>query len=378
MAPVSAVLPDYEGANLTGVVPALLRPPGTRPGWLPEVLQAAEQVVLFVVDGLGWQQMSERPQLVPNLAAMAGGPITSVVPSTTATALTSLVVGAPPAAHGVVGYRVVVEGPTGDEVMNVLKWRTASGDARTFVDPLTFQVLDPFRGEPVPVVSRLEFAGTPFTETHQRGAEQVGWAQASGVGVEIRRLMDEGRPLVYAYYDGVDRVAHVHGFGAHYDAELVALDRLVGDLLEATPAGAALAVTADHGQVDVGRRAVPLDPAVAAEARMQSGEARFRWLHAADATPAGVDRLAKLAADRYGDQAWVVTFDEMAEAGWMGGPIPDAFRRRLGDVALIPFEPVAYLESADASDAVLACRHGSLTEAEMLVPLVAAAGRLGG
>jgi hypothetical protein len=378
MAPASAVLPDYEGANLTGVVPALLEPPGTRPAWLPEVLQGAEQVVLFVVDGLGWQQINERRHLVPNLAAMAGGPITSVVPSTTATALTSLVVGAPPAAHGVLGYRVVVEGPSGDEVMNVLKWRTASGDARAFVDPLTFQVLPPFRGVPVPVVSRLDFAGTPFTETHQRGAEQVGWAQASGLGVEVRRLMGEGRPLVYAYYDGVDRVAHVHGFGVHYDAELVALDRLVGDLLEATPSGAVLAVTADHGQVDVGRRARPLDPAIAGEVRMVSGEARFRWLHAADATPVGIDRLAKMTEDRYGDQAWVVTFDEMSEAGWLGGPIRADFHSRLGDVALIPFEPVAYLESADASDARLACRHGSLTEAEMLVPLVAAAGRLGG
>jgi hypothetical protein len=378
MALASAVLPDYGGANLTGVVPALLEVPGARPAWLPEVLQRAEHVVLFVVDGLGWRQMEDRRGLVPNLAAMTGGPITSVVPSTTATALTSLVVGAPPAAHGVVGYRVAVEGPSGDEVMNVLKWRTSSGDARAFVDPRTFQVLDPFQGARVPVVSRRDFAGTPFTETHQRGAEQVGWAQASGLAVEVRRLSDEGRPLVYAYYDGVDRVAHIHGFGPHYDAELVALDRLVGDLLDALPVGSVLGVTADHGQVQVGRRAVPLDASIAEEVRLVSGEARFRWLHAADPSPAGVERLAKMTGDRYGDEAWVVTFDQMDEAGWMGGPLRPDFRRRLGDVALVPFEPVAYLESADASDARLECRHGSLTEEEMLVPLVAAAGRLGG
>jgi hypothetical protein len=374
----SPVVPDYVGANLTGVVPALLAPPGDRPAWLPELLQRAEQVVLFVVDGLGWRQMMERRELLPNLTAMAGEPITSVVPSTTAVALTSLVVGAPPAAHGVVGYRVVVEGPSGDEVMNVLKWRTPSGDARPFVDPLTFQVLDPFHGVKVPVVTRLDFAGTPFTETHQRGAEQVGCAQTSGLAVEVRRLSGEGRPLIYAYYDGVDRVAHVNGFGSFYDAEIVALDRLVGDILEVLPTDSVLAVTADHGQVDVGARAVAVDPQVAAEARLMSGEARFRWLHAADPTPAGVDRLTKMAADRYGGEAWVVTYEEIAESGWLGGPLGADFRSRLGDVALVPFEPVAYLESTDASDARLACRHGSLTEDEMLVPLVAAAGRLRG
>ena len=41
-----------------------------------------------------------------HLAALRGGPITSVVPSTTATALTSLTVGVPPAEHGIVGYRI--------------------------------------------------------------------------------------------------------------------------------------------------------------------------------------------------------------------------------------------------------------------------------
>lgn len=369
---VSAVLPDYGGANLTGVVPALLEAPGARPAWIPEALQAAEQVVLLVVDGLGWRQIEERRELLPNLTAMTGGPITSVVPSTTATALTSLVVGAPPAAHGILGYRVVVDGPSGEEVMNVLKWSTASGDARPFVDPLTFQVLPPFRGEPVPVVSRLEFAGTPFTETHQRGTEQVGWAQSSGLAVDIGRLAKEGRRFIYAYYDGVDRVAHVHGLGPHYDAEVVALDRLVGDVRDSMPSGTVLAVTADHGQVQVGRRAVSLEGAIASEVRLISGEARFRWLHAADASPTGVERLAKLVAERYGDEAWVATFDEICEAGWMGGPLPAGFRRRLGDVVLVPFEPVAYLESENAPDARLQCRHGSLTEDEMLVPFLAA------
>ena len=40
-------------------------------------------------------------------------------------------------------------------------------------------------------------------------------------------------------------------------------------------------------------------------------------------------------------------------------------------MALIPFEPVAYLDPADGGDARLVCRHGSLTAEEMLVPLVA-------
>lgn len=372
------VLPDYGGRGLTGVVPALMAEPGQRPAWLPEAVREAEQVVLLVVDGLGWLQWQDRLHLTPRLASLEGDRITSVAPSTTAAALTSLVVGAPPAAHGIVGYRVVVDGPSGPDVMNVLRWRTGAGDARPFVDPHRFQVLDPFGGRPVPVVSKADFAGTGFTESHQRGAVQVGWFQASSMAVDIGALLGAEERFVYAYYDGVDRIAHIRGFGPHYDAELVALDRLVGDLIDGLPAGAALAVTADHGQVLVGDRAVPMARRLMDEVSMTSGEARFRWLHAKDGTPGAADKLAAAARDLYGDQAWVATYDQVEAEGWLGGRMPPEFRARVGDVALVPFEPVGYLESVEAGDFQLACRHGSLTPEEMWVPLVGGRGRLDG
>lgn len=376
MTPNPAVLPDYAAANLAGVVPALMADPGTRPAWIPEAAAHAQQVVLLVLDGLGWFQLRERPGVAPTLFAMAGGPITSVVPSTTACALTSLVVGGPPAAHGVVGYRLVVDGAGGPEVMNVLKWRTPSGDARPFVDPASFQSMAPFGGRPVPVVSKAEFAGTAFTDAHQRGARQVGWYAASGLAVDVGRLVAEGEPFVYAYYDGIDRIAHVKGFGDHYDAELAAVDRMVGDVLDAVGPDVALVVTADHGQVEVGRRAVDLDPSIMQQVSMVSGEPRFRWLHTVEGTPEAAERLAALVRGVYGGQAWVETIETVEREGWLGGPMEAHVRARLGDVALVPFDAVAYLEPGDAAENRLVCRHGSLTEDEMFVPLVSSRGRL--
>jgi hypothetical protein len=120
--------------------------------------------------------------------------------------------------------------------MNVLKWRTRSGDARSFVDPGTFQVCPPFAGRAVPVVSKADFAGTGFTLAHQRGARQVGWFQLSGMVVDVDVQLRAGEPFVYAYYDGVDRTAHIYGFDDHYEAEVAAVDRLVEDLLAVMPA----------------------------------------------------------------------------------------------------------------------------------------------
>jgi hypothetical protein len=270
----------------------------------------------------------------------------------------------------------VVDGPTGPEVMNVLRWRTVSGDAREFVPPHAFQPLAPFRGLPVPVVSKSEFAGTGFTEAHQRNVPVAGWSLVSSLAVEVKALLAAREPFVYAYYEGVDKIAHIQGFGAHYDAELVALDRIVGDLLDSLPAGAALVVTADHGQVDVGPRASVLDERVMREAVMISGEARFRWLHAPP--DAAIDRLVDVATTLYGRDAWVVTAEKMESDGWFGGPLRPEVRARMGDVAIIPYQPVAYLDPADGGEARLMCRHGSLTPEEMLVPLIAGGGKLGG
>ncbi len=363
--PAELVLPDYAGACLSNLVPALARRSAPAP-WLPEPLVGADQVVLLVLDGLGWLQLQERAALAPTLSAMAGGPITSVVPSTTATALTSITFGAPPASHGVVGYRVRVDA----DVLNVLRWTTAAGDARPAIAPREFADGVAFGGRPVPVVTRLEFAGTGFTDAHLGGARLAGWSTPSGIAVEVARLLASGEELVYAYYDGVDTVSHLHGFGAHYDAELRAADRLVEDLLAVLPAGAALVVTADHGQVEVGDRLLAVPASLLDGVVATSGEARFRWLHAGGRAAVVAGRLA----DHYeaAGTAWVRTRDQAVAEGWFGGPLGARAAARVGDVALVARAPVGFADDADRGSHRLVCRHGSLTPAEMLVPLLAA------
>jgi len=364
-------LPAYGGACLSSLVPALLAEPGGRPDWVPPPAAGACQVVLLVLDGLGWHQLDSRRELVPTLASMDGGPITSVVPTTTATALTSIATGVAPAVHGVVGYRVRVDTrPVGEEVLNVLRWTTPSGDARERVPPKTFSAAVPFGGRAVPVVSSSAFRGSGFTESHLHGAVDRSWHAPSGMAVEVGAALAAGEPFVYAYYDAVDKVAHAAGLGAHYRAELRWTDRLVADLVGVLPPGAALVVTADHGQVEVGDRAQPIERDLLAGVRMLSGEARFRWFHT---RPGAEGEVRDALVGRYGHQAWVRTIDELDAEGWYGRPLGRIARGRLGDVAVVPWEPVGYLDPDDRKETNLVCRHGSLTPEEVLVPLLAAA-----
>jgi hypothetical protein len=339
---------------------------------LPSVLGEARQVVLLVLDGLGWAQLQERVSLAPTLGAMEGRPICSVAPTTTATALCSITLGLPPARHGMIGYKFLVKGPSGPEVLNVLKWRTVSGDARTFFPARSAQPQAAFGGRRVPVVSRSEFAGSGFSEAHQRGGREVLWSVPSSIAPLVRRLLMGGESLVYAYYDGVDKVAHAAGLGELYEAELGFIDDLVAQLISVLPPGACLAVTADHGQVEVGKAAVALQPEVAERAAFVSGESRFRWLHA---PPGGAAALLKAAQHRYGGEAWVATRDEVVATGVFGGPMREEHLLRLGDVALVPLGARAYMDPKDTGEAKLLGRHGALSADDVLEPLLDAGPR---
>jgi hypothetical protein len=358
------VVPDYGGASIVGIVPALVR--GSRPTWFPEPARERGPVVLFLIDGLGWTTLEAHRSLLPRLAALDGRAITTVAPSTTASALTSLSTGLTPAEHGIVGFRMRMD----RAMLNVLRWHTDDG---TVPDPFAVQRQDAFLGRPVPVVTKSEFRTTRFTDAHLRGTRFVGWTTTATLVQQCRRLIGEGEQLVYAYYPGVDSVAHE--FGLHDDffrAELVAADRLVGDMLDALPANVTVLVTADHGQVHMGSAGwVGLEP-LADMVDAYGGDGRFRYLYARRG--AFPDLLAAARAE-YGHQAWVMSRDELIDGGWLGpGPMRAPVRRRIGDVVLAAHEPVGFVDPTFPREAGLVAGHGSLTPDEMLVPLLGGRG----
>ena len=177
---------------------------------------------------------------------------------------------------------------------------------------------------------------------------------------------------MYAYYPGIDETAHEHGLhDGYYQAELAFADRLAGDVLAALPESAALVVTADHGQVHVGPEGWRPLGAVAEIVDACSGDGRFRYLHAQRGAQAEVLEGAR---EEHGEHAWVLSQEQLVDERWLGPPPSAVVRRRLGDVVIAPFEPVAIVDRALPREAQLVSAHGSLTAAEMHVPLVAGRG----
>ena len=115
-------IPEYRGANVCGIVPGLLGG-ANLPDWMPPAVADARSC-RSVLDGLGWRQLNTRCRA--GVEFPAGGPISTVALSTTATALSSTATGLTPAEHGILGYRMLMRGVA----TNMLRWATDEGVRR--------------------------------------------------------------------------------------------------------------------------------------------------------------------------------------------------------------------------------------------------------
>lgn len=371
------VRPRYGEASLADVLPGVLSclgVPGARdPLGLEYVLHGVRTVVVLLVDGLGHQLLPVARRSAPTLATLAiGAPVlTAGFPTTTPTSLTTLGTGAPPGSHGVVGFFLRVPGT--DRILNHIHW---SDDP----DPLRWQPLatqfDRARAAGVApyVVSRPEYDGSGLTRAAFRGSRYVPAPDIDVVAEHVIELARSarGRTLIYTYDPQVDSCGHVYGVGSPQWHRAVAdVDHLVTILLERLPRGAALVVTADHGQINVpatSRTDLDALPDLRDGVDAVAGEARVRYLHTA---PGARDDVIATWRSVLGDNALVAPRDEAVAQGWFG-PIPEAHLRRVGDVVVICTGDHVVLATKTDPPPVAAFVgfHGSATPAEMNIPLL--------
>ncbi len=373
MTPAGFVEPAYRTRSLADVVPAVAvalgRPLEERPSDL--LLPPAPSYVVFLVDGLGSELLQRYAHAAPFLAGlMTDEPATAGVPSTTATSLTSLGTGLPPGTHGLVGFTSRVPGT--DTLLNALQWDAAVDPLEWQPHPTAFGRLAA-RGVAVTSVNKREFRSSGLTVASQRGADYVG---ADRVGERIAAVLAASAPepsLTYVYDGDLDWTGHRFGVSSsQWLQQLAMVDAEAEQLREALPRHTRLLVVADHGmvdsppesRVDVDEHADLRDGVV-----LLGGEARFRHVYV---SRGAADDVAAAWRQSLGDQAVVLLRDEAIEHGWFGAVDPGV-RPRLGDVVVACTGDAAVLSTADFPyEATLVGLHGSLTSAEMLIPVVVA------
>ncbi|MFJ6442313.1 alkaline phosphatase family protein [Streptomyces sp. NPDC091649] len=376
----TAPVPAYGSGSLADLLPTLVAGQEV-PGFtaaIPE-LTPADRNCVFLIDGLGWEQIVAHPDEAPFLHSLlptsrggTGRPLTAGFPSTTATSLASVGTGLPPGEHGLPGY--TARNPETGELMNQLRWKPWTAPKVWQPYPTVFQLADA-AGVRTAQVSAPTFEQTPLTKVALSGGSFLGRLSGEDrMDVAAQRLAAGDRSLVYTYYSEVDGKGH--RFGTDSDAwrgQLMYVDGLARRLAEQLPPRSALYITADHGMIDIpfdeqSRIDFDEDWELRAGVALLGGEGRARHVYAVPG--AGADVLA-VWREVLGEQFWVASRDEAIAAGWFGPTIDERVYGRIGDVVAAAHDDVIITASVnEPHESAMVGVHGSLTPVEQLVPLL--------
>jgi len=401
--PDSFVPPNYSGrslANIPATVASLLDapfqglPPLQKELWSPLVGQA-KRVIVLLLDSLGWeiyQREREKLEWLTSAAAVEAK-ITTVFPSTTVAALSSMWTGYAPAQHGMLGLRLFFPdfgllaqmigfGPT------FAKFPGSMIDAG--LDPLEFLAVPGF-GEQLSAagVSSHSFKGNPIVHSalsimHDRGVtQQHGYHSVTDMFVQLRQLLEStagSRLYANVYWPAIDTICHFRSpdhpaVGAEVVSTLNLLKSEVLDRLSpAARRDTVIIITGDHGHVNTpANMAIPVQehPILDEMLLMRpAGEPRTAYLFARQGcAQAVIDYLNSTLSD-----ALVAFSTGEALSSGLLGPAPHApdIARRIGDVVVAMHDGYTLLSRKEAaeSDRFIGL-HGGMTAAEMEIPWIA-------
>ena len=308
----------------------------------------------------------------------------TVIPSTTASAFTSMATGEWPSRHAAVGWYTYV--PKVDAVTTIIPF------VRT-VDEAPLADLGLTVAEALPIPSLLasidrsslsfvpaEFAYSTFSAYLSGGTPRTGYSSLAEAveGVAARVRTATGPTFTYLYVPHVDMSGHEQGFS---HPRTLAAAAAVGQALEGLAAAVAgrarIVMTADHGGLDAHGDDIHMigasDPLTGLLEHEPSGDSRVVYFHVREGKQAEFEERFR---DRFGERFFLITVDEAEDMGLLGpGRLSDETRQRLGSFVAVSLGADVFLyrwQSRSAEGELHVGYHSGLSPSEMLVPLIVA------
>jgi arylsulfatase A-like enzyme len=379
-------LPDYRGGGIVNLMSSIATALGGDSPYPPlaalppQALADARHLVLLVVDGLGHDYLLGRDSA---LRRHLRGQMTSVFPSTTASAIPTFLTGLAPQQHGLTGWHMYFREV--GAVVAPLPFRIRTGRhplREAGVTPMGLFGLTPlFDRLPLPchVVSPRHIIHSDFNVAFSGRAKRHGYDSLEEMFGQIGGILRSAAPRSYvqAYWPQHDSLAHEHGVHSAAVADaFAALDAAFARLVEvARDHDSLVIVTADHGFIDTSAAdTIDLDD----HPRLREtlllplcGESRAAYAYVRAGREAQFEDYVR---ERLHDRVQLFRSGDVLRRGWLGlGEAHPALADRLGDYVLIPRGRAIlrdWLHGEERHTHIGV--HGGLSAAEMIVPLIVA------
>jgi len=232
------VLPDYNGYGLSSIpaaVSALLSGPqlqtaGLAPQLMERLGQRYQNVILILVDALGYDHLQSLMAQGyaefwrENLPQASLIPLTSISPSTTATALTTLWTGTEPSRHAYIGYEMWLKeySMTINSILHSpISFMGDNGSLlRAGFIPEQFLGIPPLgaqlasAGIESHAFMPYSIANSGLSRMHMQQTNQHGYVAESDLWADLRALLNQPFPrprFLYVYWATLDTLIHRYG-----------------------------------------------------------------------------------------------------------------------------------------------------------------------
>ncbi len=401
--PPGTIAPAYQGLSILNLPASLLAWLGVEEAEHPaldlpaldRLAQGVDRIVVCLIDAVSharFRAWIREPSLKldTHFEQALLAPLTSVVPSSTTAALTSIWTGASPAQHGVLGFELFLR--EYGLIANMISHTPVGFTGRS--GSLAATGFQPQAFLPVPTLSSMlhevgvevvallpeALVGSGLSEMHLGEALRRGYGSFDSLWRQVIGLLDsdpDRRRFIWIYYDRLDALSHHEGPDSA--SVKATFHDFAGALrtafFEALPSAARqktlFLLVADHGQI-----ATRPDP----HYDLRQHRPLQRRLHM---DPTGELRLSYLylrpgqteAVDEYVRRTWPGGFQLLhaaaaLDSGLFGLGLPaEQTLDRIGDRILLPSGD-GYLWWAPKANPLYGM-HGGLSPDEMLVPLLA-------
>lgn len=387
--PRDAVIPDYGDGGLYGLVAsfrtylqglAWTPPSSATPAPAPNE-DANRSLVFLLIDGLG-DTFLQRYGTGSTLVAHRTGRLTSVFPSTTASAVTTTLTGLAPAAHGLTGW-FIHDHRFGGVLAPLPMLMRGNGPVDGLLASqrlFPYQTLFQRRTRPASLIYPHSLAGSAFSRRHGRGARVVAYQGLEGM---VDAIADELRSFspqsgyVHAYYPVFDALSHAHGCESdEVIARFQRIDASFTRLLERLRGcNCDIVVSADHGFIDSPpQQQVRLEHYPDAKRLLNTplfGERRAAFF---DLRPGAEGDFRAFSDEVLRGKAILLSSESLRQSGLLGPGKPHRkLVERTGTHALLMEPGWTILDHVpDETEHEMLGVHGGLSPQEMWIPIITA------